>query len=93
MSNATRAIAKERTGGLCACGCGGYGWSPHHVFPRQRWPELIDEPDNVIYLDPGCHANHESGSRRVPRSAIRCSEHLARTEPMKRYLDSVYGPL
>ena len=65
----------------------------HHLLPRQRWPELIDVPENMIALDALCHANHTSARRRIPRAAVKASEPLALNDQMKAYLDSRYGPL
>lgn len=81
-----------RTGGYCACGCGkpAISTAPHHVFPKQRWPELINEPDNLIGVAADCHANHEVASKRLPRYAIRRAERLACTPAMKAYLDRTY---
>lgn len=47
---------------------------PHHVFPvngpLHSWPELWDEPANIILLCPGCHDNHERAHKRVPRAKL-----------------------
>jgi len=81
-----------RTGGHCACGCGKPAsiTAPHHVFPKSRWPELLNEPDNLIAANADCHARHETAFKRFPRYAIRRAERLASTPAMKAYLDSHY---
>jgi hypothetical protein len=92
MSFATRMVAFARTAGYCACGCRKLATDPHHIFPRQRHPELVDEPDNVIAVYRPCHTAHENAYRRFPRSICETAERLATTEPMKAYLDRTYGP-
>jgi hypothetical protein len=94
VSEETYAIAWARTGGRCACGCDRRGDQVHHVFPKaaNKWPELIDEPDNcVLVAGSPCHSNHETAFRRLPRSACAPAEHLAVTESMRAYLDRVYA--
>jgi hypothetical protein len=97
LSDATKAIAYHRSGGVCACRCGRRVERDnpaiyHHVFPKQRWPELIDNPDNVVCVAVDCHANHEVASRRLPRRVTRRAALLAEGNPsMLAYLDRVYG--
>lgn len=89
-------IVHERTAGLCCNGCG----SPiasgpiglHHVFPKHRWPYLIEEVANLVGVCVGCHAAHENASKRLSRRAVRCAESLVLDPSMERYLDRVYGP-
>lgn len=87
-----------RQQGKCVCGCGrriapfpiGY----HHILPRQRWPELTNEPDDIVGVAADCHANHETGTTRLPRSACALAERLAICEPRRAsYLNRTYGPL
>src|ERR1039457_3372305 len=97
MSAETRDIAFWRSGGYCACGCG----KPvepdnpacfHHVLPKGtgKWPELADEPDNVVALAVDCHANQEAGSKRLSRKVIASAERLAVTPQMKSFLARTY---
>ena len=81
-----------RTGGYCACGCGKRAAleAPHHVFAKQRWPELINEPDNLIAAAPDCHARHETAHRRFPQYAVRRARRLATTDAMRAYLARTY---
>ncbi len=96
VSEATIVAVRARQGGLCACGCGrpiapfpiGY----HHVFPKAKWPSLIDVAGNLVGVSAQCHASHETAARRLPRSAVACAEIFAATPQMRRYLDAVYGP-
>lgn len=91
MSFDTRMIAFARTEGYCACGCGKVATDPHHIFPKQRWPELVDEPDNVVAVYRPCHAAHENAHHRFSRSVCATAERLAVTEPMKAYLNRTYA--
>lgn len=96
LSAETASIVHVRQGGKCACGCGQkiaagpIGW--HHALPKHLYPELIDVAENVVGVAATCHANHESGSRRLPRSAVMPVEGLILTGPMRAYLDRIYGP-
>jgi hypothetical protein len=90
VSAATRQIAQHRTGGCCACGCGRIGTEVHHIFPRQKYAYLIDDPDNVVWVARSCHANHEAASHRFPRKICRHAERLALTTAMRDYLENVY---
>jgi hypothetical protein len=86
-------IAFNRSGYRCACGCGRMANSLHHVFPRQRWPGLVDEPDNVIAVTMvPCHANHEAATHRFAREIVWRAERLAITHPQRLFLDRTYGP-
>lgn len=38
----------------------------HHILPKARWRELVDDPRNVAGVFEDCHANHESGKTRLP---------------------------
>lgn len=81
---------------LCACGC---GWrveprNPacwHHVFAKHLFPELFDEPDNLVLLAVDCHSSHETAARRVPRRMIVRAERLATNPQRESYLDRTYG--
>jgi hypothetical protein len=99
----TRAVVVPRWEGdswpvrACACGCGERVeiWNPacwHHIFPKRRWPELIDVADNLILVAVDCHASHETARRRFKRAVVWPAERLAVTEPMRAYLDRTYGP-
>ena len=65
MSEKTMLAAARRSKGHCACGCDSDPNSWHHIFPRSKWPELIDEPDNVVFIAALCHMRHEAASRRM----------------------------
>lgn len=88
------ALVKARTKGMCACHCGqriavgpiGF----HHVFPKARWPELADTPENVVGVAASCHAGHELASRRLPRRAVRVAEPLAHSHAMRSYFARTY---
>jgi hypothetical protein len=97
VSDETRAIVISRWDNLgCACGClrpvnptNPACW--HHVLPKARWPELVDEPDCLVLVAVDCHADHEVASRRLPRRVAARAERLAVTEPQKRYLETHYA--
>lgn len=93
VSLSTRVIAMNRTAYKCSCGCGRMANSLHHAFPRQRFPELTNEPDNCIPLawEP-CHSNHETALHSLARSVIAPAERLATTSAREAYLDRTYGP-
>lgn len=94
LSYASAAVAHSREPAhTCCCGCGRRATEWHHVFEQQHYPELADEPDNVVKVNPLCHARHTNRFRRLPRRAIRRAERLATTEKMKSYLDHKYGPV
>ncbi len=71
--------------------CGALATDNHHVLYTQRWPELGDEPDNLIALCRSCHANHHSGMRRLSRSLCRYAEKLADDGPKQAFLKRTYG--
>lgn len=82
--------------GGCQCGCGrpadaGNPACWHHVFPKQRWPELIDNAQNVMVVAVDCHANHEVAFCRLPRRSVWRAESLVTTDAMRDYLDRTYG--
>ena len=86
--------AIDRDGGWCvSCGNKEAYAQLHHLLPRQKFPDLIDEPANLIVVCSDCHERHENASRRFSRALCRPVEGLHLTPPMKRYLDSIYGPL
>lgn len=81
----------------CACGCGRRAdprnpacW--HHVLAKHLFPELFDEPDNLVLLAVDCHSSHETAARRVPRRVIVRAERLATNPQRESYLDRTYGP-
>jgi hypothetical protein len=91
VSPETRRIALARNGGRCACGCGGRSTQVHHVFPRQRWPALIDDPMNAVGVTKRCHERHELAVERLPFSAaILALEYCAQTEADVAYLERTY---
>ena len=91
LSQESAEVAYWRSGGYCVA-CGGLATDHHHVFYTQRYPDLADDPDNLISLCRGCHANHHSGMRRIPRRLCRHAERLA-DEQMLGWLDRRYGNL
>lgn len=94
LSEEVALVVYKRQDGKCACGCGRviapFPIGFHHVFPKQRWPELINVAVNVIGVAADCHANHETGMTRLPRSAVVRAEQLASDPPMRRYLENTY---
>lgn len=67
----------------------------HHVFPRQRWPQLIKVAANLIGVCPGCHDEHERAHRRIPLAALpACVFDLVDADPeadrLLLYLDATY---
>lgn len=99
MSRRVCAMVRQREQGLCACGCrrpiAPFPLGYHHVLPKSdgMWPELVNHEDNIVGLAADCHANHEAGTTRIPRSAIWRAEHLATTGRAQGYLERTYGPL
>jgi hypothetical protein len=73
-------VALHRTGGLCACGCGGRADRVRVVFSSDRWPELVGNPDNFVALSDVHQGGH------LPRRAFRHAEHLAATLEMRDHL-------
>lgn len=96
LSPETCGIVAARQHGYCICGChrriAQYPIGFHHLLPKQIWPELAVEPDNVVGVAAVCHANHETAARRLPRSACVRIERLARIPTVASYLDRTYGP-
>jgi hypothetical protein len=95
MSERTRATVFARQHGRCICGCGqpiasgpiGY----HHIWPRQRWPELADDPANVVGVTADCHAKHESASRVLPCACVAVvTEGIVVDNQMRAYFERHY---
>lgn len=85
---------RRRQGGVCCCGCG-RPISPgligaHHILPKARWPELVDEPLNVVGVFADCHASHETGMARLPREAVKLVLALPLDGPQRRYVENTY---
>src|ERR1039458_7940195 len=74
MALPTRVVAFDRSGGWCVCGCGRRAQQGHHVFDKNRYPELVDEPDNIVAVARACHERHTSAMERLPRFAIASAE-------------------
>ena len=55
------------------------------------WPELVDVAENVLGVTADCHANHESGARRLTLEAVAVALPLATTGPMRSYLERTYA--
>jgi 5-methylcytosine-specific restriction endonuclease McrA len=55
----------------------------HHVLYTQRFPELADDPDNVVALCRQCHADHHAASHRLPRKIARHAALLAEGSPQR----------
>lgn len=95
LSPETALAVYTRQHGRCACGCGGtiapFPIGYHHIFPKAKWPELADVPENVVGLTANCHANHETFARRLHREVIHTAEPLAATEKMRSYLERTYA--
>lgn len=65
---------------------------PHHIFEVKHFPELVDEPNNVVAIARYCHDNHHAAFRRLPRKITRHAALLAEGDPpMEAYLRSHYG--
>ena len=91
VSPESREAAYARTQGLCGCCCGRRAQGPpHHILPKQRWPELIDEPANLLPICFRCHQLHEEAIRRIPYYAIGSVWDLDLSEPQKRYIENTY---
>jgi hypothetical protein len=93
LSEESARLALERSGGLCACGCGWTATEWHHVFGQRLYPKLVDEPDNIVAVAARCHSAHTNWVRRFPRATCRHAERLAVTPKMQNYLDRNYGGL
>ena len=96
LSPETAACVYARQKGLCCCGCGGriapFPMGYHHIWPKAKWPSLIDVSANIAGVGADCHASHETAARRLPRASIAFAEVLAATHEMRSYLDRTYGP-
>lgn len=91
LSEESAAIALSRSDGFCACGCGRRATEWHHVFTQQRYPELVDNPDNIVMVASPCHAAHTIAAKRFPRRVCKHAEtHLMMTPQMEAYLDRYY---
>ena len=86
----------HRQDGKCICGCGRrisrFPIGFHHVLPRSRWPELTNYSLNIVGVYEGCHANHEAGTTRLPRSACVTVERLDLSPQQLSFLERTYGP-
>lgn len=54
---------------------------PHHLLPRQEWPQFNGERRAIVLMDPDCHMQHEfSPNDRLPWAALpdECQEFLRR---------------
>lgn len=83
-------VAWDRDRGVCV-GCGLKARFWHHVLSQQKWPELADEPLNVVAVCRRCHERHHTGVLRLSRSSVRVVEQLELTEPQKRFLERSYS--
>jgi hypothetical protein len=86
-----RVVAFDRTDGWCADGCGRRAQDPHHILPRQKWPELINVAANVIGVHRVCHEAHENASKRLPRSVCAPVEALELTGAQVAYIERSYS--
>lgn len=77
--------ARRRQGGRCACGCGAATDVIARVFDAKQWPELYDEPDNVIAMRARCWECHLVVPC-VPIRATRHAQRFATTPAMRSYL-------
>ncbi len=92
-------VAREvykRQKGLCICGCGKpIAEGPiglHHVLPKARFPELAQDPRNIVGVTAKCHANHESAYRRLKRYALApIVASLLTTAQRRSYFRRTYG--
>ena len=89
LSQESAEAAFWRSGGVCAV-CHGRATSHHHIFPQTKYPELADEPDNLVSLCANCHLNHHSWAKRIPRNLVKDAEHLAKTGSQQRFLEKNY---
>lgn len=90
LSEASASIAYERSDGYCACGCGRKASEWHHVFDQNHYPELVDEPDNILAVAEYCHRRHTDAVERFDRSICKRAERFAVTPSMENYLDNHY---
>jgi 5-methylcytosine-specific restriction endonuclease McrA len=70
--------------------CGGRATSHHHIWPQSKYPDLADEPANLLSLCAKCHMDHHSWAKRIPRSLVKHAEHLATTGSQERFLEKNY---
>jgi 5-methylcytosine-specific restriction endonuclease McrA len=80
---------------LVRCGVLRAATQAHHVWPRQKWPNLIKVEANLTGLCRDCHSAHEFPgvkATRIPRAALpSCAIALAGDDgPMLGYLERVY---
>ncbi len=73
--------------------CGEQAESWHHVFYTRAFPELADDPGNVIPVCKDCHMRHHSAHKRLPRALIASAEGLATSNQRRAFLDRIYGPV
>lgn len=86
----TRAAAFARSGGRCVR-CGKRATQAHHIWPRQRWPKLVDVAENVVGLCQRCHERHELAVERLPRSCLPdCATGLVVDGRMASYIERTY---
>ena len=90
LTHDTASAAWERFGGHCACGCGRRADEWHHIFDQQRFPELVDEIDNIVAVARRCHEQHTQRTKLFARRVCRFAERLAVTPRMQDYLDRNY---
>ena len=90
LSHETAYKALKRVDAKCECGCHQIAYQWHHVFPQNKWPELVDNIDNIVAVNIDCHARHTNAYKRFPRSICKRAEHLATTDKMRAYLDNTY---
>jgi hypothetical protein len=71
---------------------------PHHLLPKQTWPELVGAVANIVALCGDCHMRHEFSPRdRLPWDALpgSCQEFLtavAAVDPRAARLVAVKYP-
>jgi hypothetical protein len=92
-------VWERHKGQCCACGRRVTDWPPgiayHHIFPKDavHWPELVDDPMNVVLVCAECHSRHETAVVRLPiRVTDLALEWCARDEAMVAYLTRTYAP-
>lgn len=91
VSDRSRRQALARSGGRCVC-CGARAVQVHHVLPRQKWPEFIDEPANLVGVCVRCHERHELAVERIPRRALPAAAvELADAHGLGWYIERTYG--
>lgn len=55
------AVKAEEASFCPGCGNAGGMLSPSHTLSRYFYPQYINDPDNIIYLDSACHTRVEEG--------------------------------